>query len=326
MIKKMLKKIPFLRTINNNFKIKNDYISDYKKFKKHWINSKETNDKIGYDIMLEVHSLEKGMTSSEPRRFGKNKVYKIISLLNKCDSNDKMSYATNLGLNALQSYLEFYRNHNWTKSEEYNVVSEYLNNKKIYRNIKVGSYILQKKDFIDKSSIDYDSFLQSRHAIREFLHKEISEKDFCSAVNMTLKTPTACNRQMCKIYYIRDSAMRSRCLKYGHGLTNFDIDSVNLFIITFDYSSFCYSGDRNQGWFNSGLVGMNFVNSLHSLGIGSCFIQFGNPSDEEQELKKVLSIPDNEGVAVMIAAGYYKNKMTVTYSSRKNIDEISKII
>ena len=54
------------------------------------------------------------------------------------------------------------------------------------------------------------------------------------------------------------------------------------------------AGERNQGWFNAGLVAMNFVNALHSLGIGSCFVQFGNSNQEEKDLKKLLNINKSE--------------------------------
>jgi nitroreductase len=156
--------------------------------------------------------------------------------------------------------------------------------------------------------------------------EKIKISDFEKAISMTSKTPTACNRQMCKIYYIYDEEKRKKVIKYGHGLTNFDLDTVNLFIVTFDISSLCCVGDRHQGWFNSGLVAMNFVNSLHSLGIGSCFIQFGNDFKEENELKDIVDIPSCEKVAVIISAGYYPDENIVPCSTRKNDDDIYKII
>lgn len=67
---------------------------------------------------------------------------------------------------------------------------------------------------------------------------------------------------------------------------------------------------------------MNFVNALHSLGIGSCFIQFGNDYKEEKQLKQILNIPESEKISVIIAAGYYKDKSIIPYSSRKYRKEI----
>ena len=154
------------------------------------------------------------------------------------------------------------------------------------------------------------------------MDKKITDDDARKAVLMAIKSPSACNRQMCKIYFINDETKRERTIKYGHGLTNFNLNNTNIFIITFDISSYCSIGDRHQGWFNAGLIAMNFVNALHSIGIGTCFIQFGNDINEELELKRLLNIPENEKISIMIAAGYYKDESIIPYSTRKDINEI----
>ena len=122
---------------------------------------------------------------------------------------------------------------------------------------------------------------------------------------MALKSPTACNRQMVKIYYVKSKEKKDYILKIGQGFSGFKYDGINIFVITFDINANYFVGERNQGWFNAGLVSMNFVNALHSLGIGSCFVQFGNTNKEEEKVKKILNIPSNERIAVLLSAGYY---------------------
>ena len=322
-IKDVLKKVPFVVELKNNIKIKKAYKSDYNKFKNNWIYSKSNSKKIGYNIILEVHSLEKGMTNTNPRRFGVEKVKNIMQLINKYeDQTNKHDFAYLLGLNALKSYLQFYEKMNWQDSEEYKAVKTFLQKYDDFEKINVGSYEINKEDFINDAIIDYDKFLASRHSVREYQSERVRENDVINAINMAMKTPSACNRQMCKIYYVNDEKKREETIKYGKGLTNFELDNTNIFVITFDISSYCSVGDRHQGWFNAGLISMNFVNALHSLGIGSCFIQFGNDYKEEKQLKRILNIPESEKISVIIAAGYYKDKSIIPYSSRKNIKEI----
>lgn len=323
MIKKFLKR-SFLVNIKNNYYIKKAYKSDYELFKKNWIYSKTNNIKRGYNIILEVHSLEKGMTSEKPRKFGVSKVNNIMKLIDdyELSNNSNIDFAYILGINALKSYCQFYEKLNWENANEYIEIKKYLEKKKEIREIKVGSYSLKKSDFINDALIDYDRFLSSRHSVRNFMDKKITDDDAKKAVSMAIKSPSACNRQMCKIYFINDEIKREKTIKYGHGLTNFNLNNTNIFIITFDISSYCSIGDRHQGWFNSGLFAMNFVNALHSIGIGSCFIQFGNEINEELELKRLLNIPENEKISIMIAAGYYNDKSIIPYSTRKGIDEI----
>ena len=67
---------------------------------------------------------------------------------------------------------------------------------------------------------------------------------------------------------------------------------------------------------------MNFINALHSLGIGSCCIQFGNSFDEETKIKKMLNIPSSERIAVIITCGYYDDISRIPCSSRKSIEDV----
>ena len=77
---------------------------------------------------------------------------------------------------------------------------------------------------------------------------------------------------------------------------------------------------------NAGFFSMNFVNGLHSLGIGSCFVQFGNSSKDEKKIKAMCHIPVNERIAVFIAAGYYSENSIIPLSSRKSLFDIYKKI
>lgn len=315
------KKFKIFTKIIRNTKIKKRAYDDYILFKKNWLYSKPNVNKIGYEIILEEHSLEKGMTSKKPRYFGINKVKNIIRCLNLYDSkNWKKDFAYNLGLSILFEYCDYYKKQNWDNREEYTLVSNYLKDKK--QEIKSGVFEINKKEINKHLNIDYNDFLSSRHSFREFEEKQIDDVDIKKAINMTLKTPTACNRQMCKIYYIKSKDVKNIIIKYSHGLTNFNNDTVNIFIITYDICSLCVPGELNQGMFNSGLVSMNFVNSLHSLGIGSCFLEYSNGKKEEEEMKKILNIPNNEKVAIVIAAGYYPEKSLIPCSTRKPIEEI----
>ena len=164
--------------------------------------------------------------------------------------------------------------------------------------------------------------LKSRHSVRDFSSRKIKDEDIEKCIEMALLTPTACNRQMVHIRYIENDDKKNLIKKVGMGFSGFELDNTNIFLISFDMNFACFIGERNQGWFNSGLVSMNFVNALHSLGIGSCFVQFGNSFKEEEFVKKELGIPYNERIAVIVAAGYYKENNKVLRSPRKKINDV----
>lgn len=325
-IERILKKLnlySFTKKNVNNFKLKKQYKYDYKFYKNNYIISENNNlNKDKYYILYLIHSIEKGMTNANPRPFGVKKIEKLITLLDKV-AIESDSFEYNMGMSCLKSYSKFYERNNFQNSLEYNMVIEYIRNKE-FNEYNVGSYEVSKDEIIN--NFDYFKFLSSRHSIRAYSNKKISNRDINEAIKMVSLTPSACNRQMCKVYYISDDNKKNIVIKYGHGFGNFDKKSINLFIITFDVNSNISIGERNQGWFNSGLFAMNFVNALHSLGIGSCFVQFGNSSLEEKSLKNILNISESERIAVIISAGYYLSKSCVTYSTRKPLEDIYKKI
>ena len=323
MIKKILKKFPGFEYINNIRKSM-DFKRDKRFFLKNYMYSKPvTKEKLEYDMLFEIHKLEKGFAVVKNQRpFGIDKIKRIIKDINDYENYGFVKgFAYDLAYSSLKEYSRFYEEKNWIDREEYKLVKDFITNKKI-NEIPVGAFNYKKEQFIEDALIDYNKFLSTRRSVRNFSNQKLKKEHIKKAVEMAIKTPTACNRQMCKIYYISRNENKKIIEKYAQGLGLFDLTNANYFVITFDISANYFIGERNQGWFNSGLVTMNFVNALHSLGIGSCCIQFGNNFKQETEVKKLLQIPSTERIAVIITAGYYDEISKIPYSTRKPIEEI----
>ena len=124
MIKKIIKKIPGIAMLVKYIKLKKEFVSDFNFFRKNYLHSKLTLNKSKYNILLIVHSLEKGMCSKNPRCFGKEKINDLINLLIKFEDTNDYSFV--MGINALRSYCKFYKKHNWTNEEEYIVCLNYF--------------------------------------------------------------------------------------------------------------------------------------------------------------------------------------------------------
>lgn len=328
LMKKILKKLPFTKNIIVSIKFISQYKYDFKFYLKNYSHSKETKNKLGYNILLATHSLEKGMSIRNLRYFGITKTKDIIDMLKKYATygNYENDYAFINGINVLRSYVKIYESQNWTNRDEYKYVKDFIDNYKNINKMDVGSFTLTNKEANQGKEFDYNKFLSGRRSVRNYKNKKISEKDIEAAVNMALKSPTACNRQMVKIYYVSNEEKANEIIKIGQGFGGFELEGVNIFIVTFDINANYFIGERNQGWFNAGLVSMNFVNALHSLGIGTCFIQFGNTTKEEELVKRILNIPSSERIAVLISAGYYATESKIPYSPRKSINDIYKKI
>ena len=328
-IKHMIKKIPYLMNFYRKIKFYKEFKYDFNFFVKNYMYAQETLSAIGYKILLLTHSLEKGMACQNKRYFGIEKTSELINELLKYEKmcNDCCNdFSYIVGINVLREYLSIYEANKWTNRDEYLKVKKFIEDHSKVKKINLNCCELNKKEIIKFAKIDYDKFLQSRHSIRSFSDKSLIENDIVKAVDMALKTPSACNRQMCKIYRVKNKKKLDYVIQNAQGFGGFDTKNANVFIVTFEVSANYFVGERNQGWFNAGLFSMNFVNALHSLGIGSCFIQFGNSVKEEEMIKEELKIPQNERIAVLLAAGYYNDKNIITKSPRKNFEDLYSVI
>ena len=150
---------------------------------------------------------------------------------------------------------------------------------------------------------------------------ELKMEDIKEAIDIAKYTPSACNRQYIKVHYYPKGKMRQNIIDYSIGKGGLYLEGVNTFIITFDVNGLSYPGERNQGYFNAGLFATNLINAFHSLGIGSCFIQFANSVKEEEKLKELNEIPSYERIAVILYAGYYDEKSIFAVSPRKDLED-----
>ena len=297
------------------------YKSDYKSYANY--NGKVASGGKYYAILLHCHVLEKGMSHESPRKFGNKHTDIIIHLLPDVEAD---SFEAKYAIETLNSYLRVYETHGWTDDDNYRIVKNYLDSNNLLAAQEPSTIYEAYSQIKKKNSIDYYSFLKSRHSIRDYASKKISDDDYKKAVSMALLTPSACNRQMNKVYYVKSAAKREYLIGKIQGISGIDKSTVNLFVITYDQNALLGAHERNQGFLNSGLFAMNFVNGLHSLGIGSCLLQCGNPDREQTEIVAELGIPANERIAVFVAAGYYTERVKYLRSKRKNVDEMQKYL
>ena len=301
-----------------------EYLFDKTFYKHHNMGTTKTLNKLSYESLIHCHTLEKGMEHFELRPFAVKKTEYMMSLIKSEEKfeNYLKDFSYNTTINSLREYKKIYEDHKWTDKEEYIKVNNFLKN---YSNIpeqKTGAYILTKEELKKDYDIDYLKFVKSRHSTRNYLNKPIKIEDVEAAVEMAKYSASACNRQYIKLHFYPSGKMRDNVIQYALGKGGLYLDGVNTFIVTFDVNGLSGAGERNQGYFNAGLYSTNLVNAFHSLGIGTCFIQFANSVKDEEELKKKNDIPEYERIAVILFAGYYDEKSIFAVSPRKNVQDL----
>lgn len=283
-----------------------------------------TNDQLCYNLLLLTHTLEKGMSFDSLRPFGSEKILEIVDTINKLErlGGFKNKTAFVITINTLRKYVKIYEENGWDNRCEYIEAKKLIEKYADVEKIEVGVRVLNKDEIL-ASNIDYEKFIRGRHSIRKFAVRKLSEDDIKRAVEVARLTPSACNRQMIRIYSVKSSAADKKVKKVMRGnLSGFDVNTAHPIIVTFDNSAWHGAYERSQGYLNAGFFAMNLVHAMHSLGIGSCFCEFQQPIKIEKALKKELNIPESERIAVVIMAGYYLDKNKVYLSPRIKVDEI----
>ena len=308
----------FLKKTVNIIRNKNQFIKDSYRFSKNYIKLSKSEECVRYQIILLVHKLEKGMCHSNPRPFGFDKVNSLLEIIENYSIDKRKDFEYMLACSIVKAWLQFSVEHNWEQIIDNNTISRI---KALPDSmIKAGSMTFRNP--VNSFNAQIEQMLLSRRSVRDFIDKQIKKSDLDFAMKAFLTAPTACNRQMCKIYCVKDKSKKEEIFSCLKGIDGFNLDALTLFLVTYDLASLDYLGERYQGLLNVGLTSMNFVNGLHLRGIGSCFLQWSNTDEEDANVRAVLSLPESECIGVVIAAGYYKSETTIPCSTKKQINHV----
>ena len=67
---------------------------------------------------------------------------------------------------------------------------------------------------------------------------------------------------------------------------------------------------------------MNFINALHSLGLGSIPLNWSARSGRDKKMKKLLGLPDNYIIIMLLGIGELPSKIKVPLSKKKATTDI----
>jgi nitroreductase len=76
-------------------------------------------------------------------------------------------------------------------------------------------------------------------------------------------------------------------------------------------------GERNQAWIDGGMFAMSFVLALHSLGLGTCCLNWSVEQKTDIALRAEAAIPDSEVIIMLLAIGHIPPELNVAASVRQ---------
>ena len=320
-IKNLLRKT-FIATAVRKARDAREFLSDYafySKFNTLWGGGDKENS-AKFELLLHTHVLEKGLCTDLTRPFGFYHVDRILFFADRL--KNVACFEKDYAVEALRSWKRIFTEKHWLAEipPEISAAADQLI-ASVSSESLTNTYRFRRSNLLEAPA-DYLAFVQSRHSARRFSDKGLSPADVHYAVSAAMTSPSACNRQMCKVHWVTTPAQIEALKPYLQGIGGIALEHSHYFVLTFDMLAFERIGERNQGWLNVGLFAMNFVNALHSRKIGSCFIQWANSNKEEAALKRQLGLNDSERIGVVVVAGAYPEEFDVPASRRKSISEV----
>ncbi|MDH3022468.1 nitroreductase family protein [Gordonia alkanivorans] len=267
-------------------------------------------DQLECQVTKEYHRIEKGLSLPAPRRpFGAEPKERLEALLpahrgsvNGPDFSDNHS-AEYEGL-ARQALVAL---EDWNESGIINdAISPLLSS------------------ITDFSGLDPElaaELFTSRRSIRDFSDRPVAREKIADFVEIASNTPSVCNRQPWRVRIYSGQRVQE-ILALHNGSAAFAMTIPHLAIVTVRTGLFSGSGERNQRWIDGGLFAMSLVWAAHSLGLGTCMLNWSRSNADTAKLRRVTSIREDEDVIVLIGFGYSAEETRVARSERRGSKQI----
>ena len=300
-----------------------NFINDYRLYKKHSLVFKSEGIKNKEaDIILQYHSLEKGMLFSKMKKgFAKNRIKKLHQLLSDTE------VLQNKGRSQIQiAYKVICQYYDLHLAENYDIGDIYsFEQYKFYKSQIIpeqaenfsGFKVWSKDEFYNANESSFLEFAYSRKSTREFTGTKIELDQLEKAIQLANTAPSVCNRQASNVYLLEDKSKIDLALGIQGGFTGYTKNVSQLLILTNDRKYYYTAGERNQLYIDGGVYLMNLLYALHYYKIGNCPANWGKTSDSEKGLSKIITIPESEKIICMIPIGELSNKFRTTLSERR---------
>ena len=264
----------------------------------------EKNHRIFYHILIETHTIEKGLSLPNPRSlFGKSKINSLIKLTNNYD----LSFSTfpiQMLVGALRDYLRLHEMRNIVDAPVLDQIREFLNAHPEFNDLDaLGGAKDVTSVYPLSEPKDSIKFLQSRYSCRNFNPAPLDPTTVREIVSIAQSAPSQCNRQTARVHYYSDPQIINRLLELQGGSGGFRQNVGNLFVVSSEMTGWGGPGQRNQAYVDGALFSMLLMLTCHAHSIATCPLNLAKMNATEKQIKTYGDIPQRERLIMMIGIG-----------------------
>ena len=285
-----------------------------------------TKEKLRASICAHYHVLEKGITMPERRSvFG---IDIANSLVKKLELWRQRNYGNDIQIISayvvLQRYLECIGD---TEIAQLSSVIEFMSTGidsglASAIDAKGGSAHFRREEYLETTRGDFSQLVTARRSIRHYSTEPVSLSVIEEAVRLSQQSPSVCNRQGAKVWWVLESKKVDEILALQNGNRGFGHLAQALLIVTCDLSIFEGSKERNQAFIDGGLFAMSLLYGLTYKGLGACPLNWCVDAVRDKELHRVTNIPKSNQTIMLISVGHLPDKFAVAVSQRHELKDV----
>jgi len=174
--------------------------------------------------------------------------------------------------------------------------------------------------------MNFLDIVKKRRSCRGYSPKPVSRKIIEKCLEAARLAPSACNSQPWYFIVVDDKRLKDKICERAfsgvYSICSFAKDAPVLVVVVRDSGRYIarvsgFLRGVQYSLIDIGIACEHFVLQATEHGLGTCWIGWFN----EKWVKKVLNIPKNKNVDVIISLGYPKVRVSVA-KGRKSLDEI----
>ncbi len=302
-----------------------DIINAYRNM--YWPLHLKSNLQLTSELLFQFHKIEKGLVMPGPRRFfGQEPARAVINLLNTWDLKGlPLGDPVYLGaLETLHAYKERLQSESLDKNDKVlsYVQSFLINHPTRTRLLATPHQLVSMNSDIANNPHHFDELVSIRRSVRSFTSMEVPREIIKHTVGLAQLSPSACNRQPCRVYLITDDIKKNALLALQNGNNGFGHSIPALAVITSDSAAFFDASERHEPYVDGGLFSMTLMYALSAQGLATCCLNWCVSPDKDVALRNILPLADSEVVIMLMAIGYPETDVLVPRSPRKSTDNV----
>ncbi len=330
--KKVFKKILPKRVRRQLFALREEWIAlqvflyDRKRFSAHSLKSLRhaTVDQIDGKLTFHAHSLEKGLSHEQLRLgFGMHALEGLAEALKAYQMRgyDKNRRPYINALSVLKEYIDVHNAKGHDIAYVDNLFGDFAKEARKSISTMGGIVEISASSKSNNKNKNFADLFTGRYSVREYADSDVEIEKVNRAINLSMKSPSICNRQSSRVHVITDLELIRKVLNIQGGLSGYDAPPV-LLVTTTETGSFLASTERNQIYTDGGLFSMSLLLSLEYEGLAACPLNAMFTVKQDKSIRSLLKLPASENIIMFIGIGNFKDASNVPKSFRFNVHDI----